>query len=91
MTYFRKQNGFTVFMLYMQPRNGVKSGDFMKVTVSMDDPKEERHNVTLGRFRDGICNCCTPGQGCAHCCWTTFCISCTFRMKETKFLFFLVF
>jgi Cys-rich protein (TIGR01571 family) len=59
-----------------QPEGGVKQGErFMASVISDDSCSNERshgHNIPIGAWRDGICDCCI--HGCCHpmCCLAAF-------------------
>jgi Cys-rich protein (TIGR01571 family) len=58
------------------PDGGVAAGErFYPVILS----QSMGHNVPVGRWRDGLCDCCALGGCHAQCCLTVWCYPCALR------------
>lgn len=69
-------NGATVEITV--PPNGVRAGDLLPVTIPTSAPTNvPGHNVTVGHFRDGICDCFNAPACCQSCLWTICCFGCS--------------
>jgi len=66
--------------LFVQPARGVSDGELMNVTIAENASKEQRHNIMLGRWKDGICDCFNKfdEQGIQTFCYACFCVGCKF-------------
>jgi Cys-rich protein (TIGR01571 family) len=58
-----------------QPAGGVSAGQRFSATV-ISEANCGSHNIPMGRWRDGICDCCTFGCCHAHCCLACWCRPC---------------
>lgn len=61
------------------PPKGVSAGELMHVTIAENASTQKRHNIMLGRWKDGICDCCNKcdEHGIQTFCYACFCLGCS--------------